>query len=63
MDFNIEWYRGNQPHAEGDSGSFDGPGSVLAHAFFPRESADPGIFGDAHFDGDEDFTDNTPEGE
>ncbi|KAM4528054.1 stromelysin-3-like isoform 1-T1 [Odontesthes bonariensis] len=44
IDFNRYWHGDNLP--------FDGPGGILAHAFFPRTQKE----GEVHFDYDEDWT-------
>ena len=40
----------------GDSLPFDGPGTIIAHAFFPHEG------GDEHYDEDEDWTHQSSQG-
>jgi len=48
----------------GDGSPFDGPGSVLAHAFYPSVPPTPptAIMGDAHFDEAETWTVTVPTG-
>ena len=57
-DIIIDFFTGDH----GDGNPFDGPGSVLAHAYFPIQSTAPTIAGDAHFDDAESFTQNTNQG-
>lgn len=46
-DIKIGWYKGD--HGDGASNAFDGPGGVLAHAFYPTS-------GIIHFDDDENWS-------
>ena len=41
---------------------FDGPGHVLAHAYFPYDYPEEGLGGDVHFDEDEDWRHNAASG-
>lgn len=52
-DINIAWAVGDH----GDGNPFDGPGGVLAHAFFPPPNGGP-FAGNVHFDDDETWTMN-----
>jgi hypothetical protein len=54
-DINILWASG----AHGDGNPFDGPGRVLAHAFFPLSWLGP-LGGDLHLDDDETWVVNQP---
>ncbi|GAA3158633.1 DUF4214 domain-containing protein [Nonomuraea salmonea] len=52
----IEILFGSRDHGDGATHSFDGPGRVLAHAFFPPPNGGS-LAGDAHFDEDETWQD------
>jgi matrix metalloproteinase-14 (membrane-inserted) len=52
-DINIQFVAGE--HTDGPQNAFDGPGGVLAHAFYPES-------GEAHFDNDEDWRDSETDG-
>jgi len=52
-DINIQFSSGQ--HQDGPQNAFDGPGGVLAHAFYPRS-------GESHFDATEDWVDDKEEG-
>lgn len=51
----LKWSMGDH----GDGSPFDGPGKVLAHAFFPPPPAHE-LTGDAHFDDAEKWSDDNP---
>ncbi|CAG9948812.1 unnamed protein product [Clonostachys rosea f. rosea IK726] len=52
-DIVIQFARGNH----GDGNNFDGPGRVLAHAYFPPPAGGQ-LSGDIHFDEDENWTED-----
>ena len=49
------------PRSHGDNSDFDGPGTVLAHAFYPHATSTLG--GDVHMDEDETWSFNISDGE
>jgi len=55
----IEITFGAGAHGSGICSPFNGPGGVLAHAYFPSDHT---IGGDAHFDEDEAWTDESYSG-
>ena len=52
-DIEIRWESRDHEHPNGNSNPFDGPGDVLAHAYFPNQGQ---VSGDMHFDDDEFWT-------
>jgi hypothetical protein len=56
-DMRIGFFSGD--HGDGASNSFDGPGTVLAHCFYPPPNGGD-IAGDCHFDEAETWSVNTP---
>ena len=54
-DIDVGWFRGQH----GDGNPFDGPGEILAHAFFPLPWLGS-LAGDVHLDDDETWVVNPP---